>query len=79
MRPHNITIIQVNAPTPDHEDEEVEQFYKQIDSITEKTPKEYMFVVPDDWNAKAGKQSKTGQGQQEDLASEGHTTEDGDS
>ena len=61
--PHNITVIQVYAPTADHEDEGVEQFYKQLDSILAKTPKKYILVVQADWNAKAGKQSKTGQGQ----------------
>ena len=32
-RPHNITVIQVYAPTTDHKDEEVEQCYGQLDSI----------------------------------------------
>ena len=37
-RPHHITIIQVCAPTADHEDEKVEQFYEQLDSIITKAP-----------------------------------------
>ena len=32
-RPHNITVVQDTAPASDHEDEEVEQFYGQLDSI----------------------------------------------
>ena len=50
----SITVIQVYAPTSDHEDEEVEQFYKQLDSIIAKTPKKDILVVQGDWNAKIG-------------------------
>ena len=47
-RPHNITVIQVYAPTSDPENEEVEQFYEQLDSITAKTPKKDTLVVQGD-------------------------------
>ena len=47
VRPYNITVIQVHAPTSDHE-----QFYQQLDSITAKTPKKDVLVVQGDWNAK---------------------------
>ena len=53
-KPHNITVIQVYEPTADHEDEGVEQFYKQLDSILAKTPRKGILVVQADWNAKAG-------------------------
>ena len=53
-RPHSITVIQVCAPASDHEDEEVEQFYEQLDSIIAKTPKKDILVVQSDWNAKVG-------------------------
>ena len=53
-RPHNIRVIQVYAPTSDHEYEEVEQFYEQLDSIIAKTPKKDIFVIQGDWNAKVG-------------------------
>ena len=43
-RPHNITVIQVYAPTSDHEDEEIEQFYEQLDSIITKTPNKDILV-----------------------------------
>ena len=36
---HNIPVIQVHAPTSDHEVKEVEQFYEQLDSIIAMTPK----------------------------------------
>ena len=53
-RPHNTTVIQCYAPTPYHEDEEVDQFYEQLDSIVAKTPKKDILVVQGDWNAKVG-------------------------
>ena len=53
-RPHNITVIQVYAPTSDHEDEEVENFCQQLGSIVAKTPKKDIFEVQGDWNAKVG-------------------------
>lgn len=53
-RPHNITIIQVYAPTSDHDDEELEEFYEQLDSIIKKTPKKDILTVLGDWNAKIG-------------------------
>ena len=49
MRPYNTTVIQVHAPTSDHE-----QFYKQLDSIKAKTPKKDLLVVQGDWNAEVG-------------------------
>ena len=39
-RSDSITVIQVYASTSDHEDEKVEQFYMQLESIIAKTPKE---------------------------------------
>ena len=44
-RPYNITVIQVYAPTLDHEDEEVEEFNEPPDSIIAKTPKKDTLVV----------------------------------
>ena len=46
-RPYDITVIQVHAPTSDHE-----QFYEQLVSIIEKTPKKDILAVQGDWNAK---------------------------
>ena len=43
-RPHNITVIQVYAPISDHKDEEVEQFYEQLNSIKAKTSKKDLLV-----------------------------------
>ena len=51
---HNTTVIQVYAPTSDHEDEDVKQFYKQLDNIIAKTPKKHILVVQGDWYARVG-------------------------
>ncbi|XP_076438257.1 uncharacterized protein LOC143277357 [Babylonia areolata] len=53
-KPHNLTIIQVYTTTTDHDDEETEEFYKQIDSIIATVPKRDMLIVQGDWNAKVG-------------------------
>ncbi|PVD33204.1 hypothetical protein C0Q70_04455 [Pomacea canaliculata] len=53
-RPHNLTIIQVYAPTSEHEDEEVEEFYEELDIIIKKTPKKDILLVLGDWNATIG-------------------------
>ena len=53
-KPHNITAIQVYAPTTNHDDEEVEEFYDQLDNIIAKVPKKDILVVLGDWNAKIG-------------------------
>ena len=54
LQPHNITVIQVCAPTSDHEDEEVKRLYKQLDRIIAKTPKKDVLAVQGNWNAKVG-------------------------
>ena len=53
-KPHNMTIIQVYAPTTDHDDEEVEKFYELLESIITEVPKKDILIVQGDWNAKVG-------------------------
>ena len=53
-RSHNITVIQFYAPTSDHEDEQVEQFYEQLDSIIAKAPMKNILVVQGDRNTRLG-------------------------
>ena len=52
-RPFNITIIQVYAPTSSYDDSEVE-FYRELQSLVDQTPKQDILVVQGDWNAKVG-------------------------
>ena len=52
--PFNITIIQVYAPTSSYDDSEVDEFYRELQSIADQTPKQEILVVQGDWNAKVG-------------------------
>ena len=53
--PFNITVIQAYAPTTDYSDEEIEDFYQQLQEVVDQTPKKDIIVVQGDWNAKIGK------------------------
>ena len=50
--PFNITIIQAYVPTSDYDDDDVEDFYEQLQEILDQTPKKDILVVQGDWNAK---------------------------
>ena len=52
-----ICIIQVYAPTSDHDDDEVEQFYEDITKALEERKSSYTIVMGD-FNAKVGKQQE---------------------
>ena len=52
--PFNITIIQVYAPTSSNDDSEVDEFYRELQSLVDKTSKQDILVVQCDWNAKVG-------------------------
>ena len=53
-KPKNITLIQVYAPTSDHDDEEVEAFYEELEKTIQKAPKKDIIYVMGDFNAKIG-------------------------
>ena len=53
--PFTVTIIQVYAPTSGHDDNEVDNFYRQLQEIIDQTPKKDILVVQGDWNAKVGR------------------------
>ena len=40
--------------TTDHDDEEVEEFYAQLENTISKTPKKDIIIVQGDWNAQVG-------------------------
>ena len=50
--PFNITIVQVHA---DYDDNEIEEFYDQLQNVINQTPKKDVLVVQGDWDAKVGK------------------------
>ena len=56
-RTFNITVIQVYAPTSKAKEDEVEQFYEDLQDLLELTPKKkgVLFIIQD-WNEKVGNQ-----------------------
>ena len=53
--PFNITIVQAYAPTSDYDDNEIEEFYDQLQNVIDQTPKKGILVVQGDWNAQVGR------------------------
>ena len=60
VKPFNITVIQVYAPTSNAEEAEVEQFYEDLQDVLELTPKKHVLFILGDWNAKVGSQETPG-------------------
>ena len=60
VKPFNITVIQVYAPSSNAEEAEVEQFYEDLQNILELTPKKDVLFIIGDWNAKVGSQETPG-------------------
>ena len=54
----DITIIQVYAPTASYDDCEVDEFYRELQSQVDQTPKQDTLVVQGDWNAKVGEDAQ---------------------
>ena len=50
--PFNITIVQVYAPTSDYDDNEIEDFYDQLQNVIDQTPKKDILFVQGGCNAK---------------------------
>jgi len=59
-KPFNITAIQVNAPTTNAKEVEVEQFCEDLQDLLELTPKKDVLFIIWDWNAKVGSQEIPG-------------------
>ena len=53
--PFNITIVQVYALASEYGDDEIKEFYDQLQNVIDQTPKTDILVVQGDWNAKVGK------------------------
>ena len=49
-------VIQVYAPTIDAEEDDVVQFYEDLQDLSELTPKKDVLFIIGDWNAKVGSQ-----------------------
>ena len=59
-KPFNITVIQVNAPTRNAEEAEVEWFYEDLQDLLELTPQKLVLFIIGDCNAKVGSQETPG-------------------
>ena len=55
-KPFNITVIQVYAPTSNAEEAEVEQFYEDLQDLSELTPRKDVLFIIGDWIAKVESQ-----------------------
>ena len=53
--PFNITVVEVYTPTSDYDDNEIEEFYSQLQNVIDQTLKKDILVVQGDWNAEVGK------------------------
>ena len=52
----NITAIQVDAPTSNAEEAEVEWFYEDLQDLLELTSQKDVLFIIGDWNAEVGSQ-----------------------
>ena len=59
-KPFKIAVIQVYAPTQDHSEEEVEEFYEQINNALKYVKSDEMLMIMGDWNAKVGREKIQG-------------------
>ena len=59
-KPLSITVIQAYAPTTNAKEDEVEQFYEDLQELLELTPKKGVLFIIRDWNAKVGSQEIPG-------------------
>jgi len=53
-KPFDITIVSAYAPTQDHSDEILEQFYSEVDECLKHTKAHEVLFIGGDWNAKVG-------------------------
>ena len=60
VKPFNITVIQVYAPTTDAKKAKTGRFYEDPQALLELTPRKDVFFVIGDWNAKVGSQEISG-------------------
>ena len=59
-KPFNKIVIQAYAPTSNAEEAEVEQFYEDLQDLSELTPPKDVLQIIGNWNAKIGSQETPG-------------------
>ena len=57
--PFNITIAQAYALTTDYDDDDIEDFYDQLQEVIDQAPKKDILMVQGDWHAKIGEDAST--------------------
>ena len=60
VKPFNIMVIEVYAPTSNAEEAEGEQFYDDLQDLLKLTPKKDVLFIKGAWNAKVGSQERPG-------------------
>ena len=60
VKPFNVTVIQICAPTTDAKEAEVDWFCEDLHYLLELTPKKDVLFITGDWNAKVGSQEIPG-------------------
>ena len=58
-KPMNISILQVYAPTTEYSDEEIEEFYEDINKTLKNVKSDEVLIVMGDFNAKVGGEKHT--------------------
>ena len=53
--PFNTTVVQAYATKSNYDDNEIEDFYDQLQIVIDQTPKKDIIVVQGGWNAKVGR------------------------
>ena len=56
----SFTVIQVNVPTSNPEEADVERFYEDLQELLELTPHKDVHFIIGDWDAKVGSQETPG-------------------
>ena len=59
-KPFNIIVIEIYALTSNAKEDEVEQFYEDLQDLLELTPPKDVLFTVGDWNAKVGSQEILG-------------------
>ena len=59
-KPFNITVIQIYVLTRNAEEVEIEQFYEDLQDLSELTPEKDILFMVGDWNAKVESQETPG-------------------
>src|SRR5207245_11451073 len=62
-QPINLTVIQVNAPTSDSSEEELDKFYFDLEESLKDVPRKDMKIIVGDWNAKLAKEGTGWEGE----------------